>query len=50
MKLHEKIFTAIYIILYAAGIWVVYMDVTTWRKDEPSGAQIQMQELIKPAR
>lgn len=46
----QKLLTALYTVLYAVGIWIVYMDVTTWRKHEPSGAQIQMKAQMKAVR
>jgi hypothetical protein len=50
MKRTEKLLTALYTLLYAAGIWIVCMDVTTWRKHEPSGAQVQAKAMMKAAR
>lgn len=46
----QKLITAFYACLYLAGIWIVYLDVTTWRKHEPSGAQVQMKAQMKAAR
>jgi hypothetical protein len=50
MTTTQKLLTAFYAALYAAGIWIVYMDVSVWRKDAPSGAQIQMKTQMKAAR
>ena len=50
MNIYKKTLCTIYIALYAAGIWIVYMDINTWRKADPSGAQIQAKAQLKGAR
>lgn len=50
MTRNKKLLTAIYTVLYAAGLWIVYMDVTIWRKDDPSGAQVQAKAMMKVSR
>lgn len=36
MTRYERFLTVVYVLMYAAGIWIVYKDVTDWRKDDPS--------------
>lgn len=50
MNRTQKLLASLYTLLYAAGIWVVCMDVTTWRKHEPSGAQLQIKATMKAVR
>jgi threonine/homoserine/homoserine lactone efflux protein len=45
----QKALTYLYVLLYAAGLYVLYMDVYVWRAEEPkpSGAQIQAAQQAK---
>lgn len=37
----RKILTAVYAVLWVFMAWALYNDLFVWRKDDPSGAQIQ---------
>lgn len=49
MTRFQKIMTGVYVVLYIAGAFVVFMDVFEWRSEppKPTGAQIQAAEQAK---
>jgi hypothetical protein len=49
MTRFQKIMASAYVVLYAFGILVVYMDVFEWRGEERklSGAELQASEQAK---
>lgn len=49
MTRFQKIMTGVYVVLYIAGAFIVFMDVFEWRAEppKPSGAQVQAAEQAK---
>jgi hypothetical protein len=43
----KKILTTVYAALWLFMGWVLYSDLFVWRKDDPSGAQLQAAQQVK---